>query len=642
MMDSLIKSLHLDIETYSSTDLNKCGVYKYAESNDFEILLLSYSINEGKVEVVDLAMGEPLPGFLLDAIKSDEVIKYAYNSTFERVCLSRFLGERLTPKSWRCTMTWSAYLGLPFSLKQVGEVLKLDKQKLNEGKDLIRYFCIPCRPTSKNGFRTRNYYYHDMEKWELFKKYNIRDVETEMLIHKRISNYPVPDFVWDEYHLSEEINDRGVLVDMTLVDNAISFDEKTRDSNIKALQELTGLTNPNSVAQLKSWLFENDVEVESLGKKEVARIIGYADDKVVQQVLLLRKQISKSSIKKYLAMKNSKCNDGRVHGMFMFYGANRTGRFSSKIVQLQNLPQNHLTDLAEARALVRSGNLDATELLYEDVPDTLSQLIRTAFIPSKNHKFVVCDFSAIEARVIAWYAGESWRIDAFKNGEDIYCASASKMFHVPVEKHGVNADLRPKGKIAELALGYGGSLVALKAMGAVEMGLTEEELTSLVKAWRESNPNITKFWWDVDKAIIKTIESKDIVKYKNLEFAYYGGTLFITLPSKRKLAYAMPQVVDGNISYMGLSQAKKWERIESYGPKFVENIVQATARDLLVHAMKILNLPIVMHIHDEVVIDAPLDLKVEDVSKKMSEVPSWAEGLVLNADGYECYFYKKD
>lgn len=539
-------------------------------------------------------------------------------------------------------MTWSAYLGLAFSLKQVGEILRLDKQKLNEGKDLIKYFCVPCRPTSKNGYRTRNYYYHDKEKWELFKKYNIRDVETEMAIQERISKYPVPDFVWHEYHLSEAINDRGVLVDETLVDNAINFDEKTRDLNIKTLQNLTKLDNPNSVAQLKSWLFENDVEVESLGKKEVANLIGYADDKVVQQVLLLRQQVSKSSIKKYLAMKSARCSDGKVHGMFMFYGANRTGRFSSKIVQLQNLPQNHLKDLAEARALVRSGNLDAVEILYEDVPDTLSQLIRTAFIPSKGHKFIVSDFSAIEARVIAWYAGETWRLNAFKNGEDIYCASASQMFHVPVVKHGINGELRPKGKIAELALGYGGSVGALKAMGAIEMGLKEDELKPLVESWRAANPNITKFWWGVDKAVIKAIENKTTVKFKNLEFAYLGGTLFITLPSRRRLAYSMPKVVDGQITYMGLSQSKKWERLESYGPKFVENIVQATARDLLVYAMKNLNLPIVMHIHDEVVIDAPLDLKVEDVSKKMSEVPSWANGLILNADGYECSFYKKD
>lgn len=539
-------------------------------------------------------------------------------------------------------MTWSAYLGLAFSLKQVGEILRLDKQKLNEGTDLIKYFCVPCRPTSKNGYRTRNYYYHDKEKWELFKKYNIRDVETEMAIQERISKYPVPDFVWDEYHLSETINDRGVLVDETLVDNAIDFDEKTRDLNIKTLQNLTKLDNPNSVAQLKSWLFENDVEVESLGKKEVANLIGYADDKVVQQVLLLRQQVSKSSIKKYLAMKSARCSDGKVHGMFMFYGANRTGRFSSKIVQLQNLPQNHLKDLAEARALVRGGNLDAVEILYEDVPDTLSQLIRTAFIPSKGRKFIVSDFSAIEARVIAWYAGETWRLNAFKNGEDIYCASASQMFHVPVVKHGINGELRPKGKIAELALGYGGSVGALKAMGAIEMGLKEDELKPLVESWRVANPNITKFWWDVDKAVIKAIENKTTVKFKNLEFAYLGGTLFITLPSRRRLAYSMPKVVDGQSTYMGLSQAKKWERLESYGPKFVENIIQATARDLLVYAMKNLDLPIVMHIHDEVVIDAPLDLKVEDVSKKMSEVPSWANGLILNADGYECSFYKKD
>lgn len=645
-MDSLIRELHLDIEVFSSVDLNKCGVYKYAESDDFEILLLSYSINGGKVEVVDLASGEPLPEFLIKAIKDETITKYAYNSTFERVCLSRLLGLKkgtyLSPNSWRCTMTWSAYLGLPFSLKQVGEVLGVHKQKLTEGKELIRYFCIPCRPTSKNGHRTRNYYYHDKEKWELFKKYNIRDVETEMAIHKRISKYPVPEFVWDEYHLSESINDRGVLVDEELVNKAISIDEITRDKNIKNLQKLTSLENPNSVSQLKKWLFENDVDIETLGKKDVARIIGYADDEVVKQVLKLRQQVSKSSIKKYIAMKNARCEDCKVHGMFMFYGANRTGRFSSKIVQLQNLPQNHLTDLEQARSLVKNGDISSIEMLYEDIPDTLSQLIRTAFIPSKGHKFVVCDFSAIEARVIAWYAKEEWRLQAFKNGEDIYCASASQMFHVPVVKHGINGDLRPKGKIAELALGYGGSIGALKAMGAVEMGLKEEELQTLVDSWRRANPNITKFWWDVDLAIIKTISEKKTIEYRSLVFSYRGGTLFIRLPSGRELAYSKPIVDVGHITYMGLSQSKKWERLESYGPKFVENIVQATARDLLLYAMKNLNLPIVMHIHDEVVIDAPLELTVEEVSKKMSEVPSWAKGLILNADGYECCFYKKD
>lgn len=642
-----MNKLSIDIETYSGTPIT-AGVYRYVEDPDFEILLFGYSVDDSAVKVVDLASGETIPDDIIAALSNPAITKWAFNAQFERICLSRFLynktGKYLHPKGWKCTMTWAAILGLPFSLKQVGAVLNIDKKKLDEGKELIRYFCVPCKPTKKNGYRLRNYYYHDKEKWELFKFYNQRDVEAESSIQMRLSNYPVPEFVWEEYWMCELINDRGVLVDENLITNAIEINEICREKYLKTLQNLTNLENPNSVAQLKEWLFDNDVNAPSLGKKEVKELLTNASDETVQQVLLLRQMISKSSIKKYEAMLKSKCSDNRVRGMFQFYGANRTGRFSSKIVQLQNLPQNHLPDLASARALVKEGNINALEMLYPDVPDTLSQLIRTAFIPKPNHKFIVSDFSAIEARVIAWYAGEEWRMDAFKNNEDIYCASASQMFGVPVEKHGVNAELRPKGKIAELALGYGGAKGALIAMSALDYGLKEEELDGLVTAWRKANPNIVKFWWDVERAIKAALNNaNNTVKLGQLEFEYKSKMLFITLPSGRKLAYVKPQIVDGSITYYGIDSKKKYTRIESYGPKFVENVIQATARDLLIFAMKNLSqFKIVAHVHDEVIIEGPMDTKVSNVVARMTRNPDWAAGLILNADGYECEFYQKD
>lgn len=642
-----MNKISIDIETYSETPITS-GVYRYVEDPAFEILLFGYSVDDGPVKVVDLAAGEKVPNDILESLKNPAIIKWAFNAQFERICLSKFLGystgKYLSPRGWKCSMTWAAILGLPFSLSKVGNVLKIDKKKLEEGKDLIRYFCVPCKATKKNGFRTRNLYYHDKEKWERFKFYNQRDVEAESSIQKRLLNHPVPDSLWEEYWMCEEINDRGVLVDTELVTNAIKINENCREIYEKSLQNLTNLENPNSVAQLKDWLYSNDVNVPSLGKKEVKQLLEKCDDELVQKVLQLRQLISKSSIKKYEAMLNSKCSDNRVRGMFQFYGANRTGRFSSKIVQLQNLPQNHLDDLKTARDLVRENNLSALEILYSDVPDTLSQLIRTAFIPKPGHKFIVSDFSAIEARVIAWYAKEQWRINAFKNGEDIYCSSASKMFGVKVEKHGVNSELRIKGKISELALSYGGSIGALTAMGAIEMGLKEKELQPLVDAWRNANPNIVKFWWDVDKAIKTALTNeKEIVKLGQLLFEYRSKMLFITLPNGRKLAYVKPQIIDGHITYYGNDITKKFVRIESYGPKFCENITQATARDLLVSAIKNLSkYRIVAHVHDEVIIEVPMNINVQDVVSPMTKSPNWARGLVLNADGYECEFYMKD
>lgn len=640
-----MNKLSIDLETYSETSIN-AGVYKYTEDPAFEILLFAYSIDDGPVMVADLAMGDKVPEVVLNALSNPTITKWAFNAQFERICLSKYLNlpdnTYLNPRGWKCSMTWAAILGLPFSLKKVGEVLNIDKKKLEEGKDLIRYFCVPCKPTKRNGYRLRNYYYHDKEKWETFKLYNKRDVEAEMSIQERLANHPVPESLWEEYWMCELINDRGVLVDDVLVNNSIKINEICREKYLKTLQKITNLENPNSVAQLKEWLTDNDVDAPSLGKKEVKDLLKDASDETVQEVLTLRQMISKSSVKKYVAMVNSKCKDGRVRGMFQYYGANRTGRFSSKIVQLQNLPRNNIEDLDAARSLVKANNLDALELLYGDVPDVLSQLIRTAFIPSPGHKFIVSDFSAIEARVIAWYAHEDWRTEAFKNNEDIYCASASQMFGVPVEKHGVNSELRPKGKIAELALGYGGSVGALIAMGAIDFGVKEEELQPLVNAWRDSNPNIVDFWWKVDKAIKKAVGENKTVKLGQLIFEYRSKMLFIHLPSGRKLSYVKPEIREGQITYYGIGDNKKYIRLESYGPKFVENIVQATARDLLVYAIKNLNLPIVMHIHDEVVVDAPKELDVDSVVKTMTIVPKWGKGLILNADGYECDFYKKD
>lgn len=646
-----MKTLSIDIETYSDIPLQKTGVYRYCESPNFEILLFGYSIDSGPVQVVDLACGEHIPKEVLAALEDDSIIKWAFNAAFERVCLSRYLGyptgEYLDPESWHCSMVWAATMGLPLSLEGVGAVLGLEKQKLTEGKELIKYFCQPCLPTKANGQRTRNRPFHAPDKWELFKRYNARDVEAEMGIQQKLSKFPVPPQVWEEYDIDQEINDRGVRIDMELVEQAIQMDARSRQELTDAMKRMTALENPNSVQQMKQWLSDNGMETDSLGKKVVAELLKTAPPELAE-VLTLRQQLAKSSVRKYQAMEKTVCSDNRARGMFMFYGANRTGRFSGRNIQLQNLPQNHLPDLAEARALVRSGDFDAVELLYEDVPDTLSQLIRTAFIPRDGAHFLVADFSAIEARVIAWFAGEIWRQEVFSKGGDIYCASASQMFKVPVEKHGINGHLRQKGKIAELALGYGGSVGALKAMGALEMGLTEEELPQLVDAWRQSNPNIVKFWWAVDRAVMEAVRYKHTTTDYGLTFSCRSGMLFITLPSGRKLAYVKPKVGTNKfggecITYEGIGSKKKWERLDSYGPKFVENIVQATARDILCYAMRTLRCcSIVMHIHDELVIEADPRMSLEAVCEQMGRTPPWAKGLLLRADGYATPFYKKD
>ena len=642
-----MRTLSIDIESYSDVDLSKCGVYKYASSPAFEILLFGYAVDGGDVRVVDLACGEQIPEEIISGLSDTSVTKWAFNAMFERVCLSNFLGEWLEPEGWHCTMVWAATLGLPLSLETAGAALGLEKQKLTEGKDLIRYFCVPCKPTKANGGRPRNRPEHDPVKWERFKAYNLRDVETEMQIQKRLSNFPVPDAIWKEYHLDQEINDRGIGVDMELVRQAIAIDARSRERLTIAMRELTELENPNSVQQMKQWLADHGLETDTLGKKAVAELVKTAPEPL-REVLSLRQQLAKSSVKKYTAMENAVCADSRAHGMFQFYGANRTGRFSGRLIQLQNLPQNHMGDLAEARALVLSGNYEALSMLYEDIPDTLSQLIRTAFVPQDGRKFIVADFSAIEARVIAWFAGERWRLKVFEDGGDIYCASASQMFHVPVEKHGINGHLRQKGKIAELALGYGGSVGALKSMGALEMGLAEEELQPLVDAWRGSNPMITQFWWDVDRAVKDCIRQRVPTETHGLRFDYRSAMLFINLPSGRRLAYVKPRIGENqfggeSVTYMGVSGAKKWERLESYGPKFVENIVQGTARDILCYAMQTLkNCPIVAHVHDEIIIEADRRMSVAAVCEQMGRTPPWAKGLKLRADGYECEFYQKD
>lgn len=646
-----MQTLSIDLETYSDQPLAKTGVYRYVESPDFEILLFAYSVDGAPVQQIDLACGEKIPSEILCALEDDKVTKWAFNANFERICLSRFLGyptgDYLEPDSWKCSMVWAAYMGLPLSLEGAGAVLGLEKQKLAEGKDLIKYFCQPCAPTKSNGQRTRNLPKHSPDKWLAFKKYNIRDVETEMSIQARLLKYPVPDSVWEEYHLDQEINDRGVGLDMELVRQAIQMDGRSRSELTQAMKELTSLDNPNSVQQMKQWLADNGVETDTLGKKAVAELLKTAPQQL-QKVLTLRQQLAKSSVKKYQAMETAVCADGRARGMFQFYGANRTGRWAGRIIQMQNLPQNHLDDLSEARGLVRAGGFDALEMLYEDVPDTLSQLIRTAFVPQEDRKFIVADFSAIEARVIAWLAGEKWRQDVFAQGKDIYCASASQMFGVPVEKHGVNGHLRQKGKIAELALGYGGSVGALKAMGALEMGLQEDELPALVSAWRQANPKIVQFWWAVDHAVMDAVTRKTTTKTHGIIFSARNGMLFITLPSGRSLAYVKPKIGENRfggdcITYEGVGGTKKWERIDSYGPKFVENIVQATSRDILCYAMQTLRCcSIVMHIHDEVVIEADRRMSLQAVCDQMGRTPPWAKGLQLRADGYETDFYKKD
>ena len=646
-----MQTLSIDLETYSDQPLAKSGVYRYVESPDFEILLFAYSMDGGPVQQIDLACGEKIPPEILAALEDETVTKWAFNANFERICLSHFLGyptgDYLKPDSWKCSMAWAAYMGLPLSLEGAGAVLGLEKQKLSEGKDLIKYFCQPCAPTKSNGQRTRNLPKHSPDKWLAFKRYNIRDVETEMSIQARLSKYPVPDSVWEEYHLDQEINDRGVGLDMELVRQAIQMDGRSRSELTQAMKELTSLDNPNSVQQMKQWLADNGMETDTLGKKAVAELLKTAPPQL-QKVLTLRQQLAKSSVKKYQAMETAVCADSRARGMFQFYGANRTGRWAGRIIQMQNLPQNHLDDLSEVRSLVRAGDFDAVEMLYEDVPDTLSQLIRTAFVPQGDRKFIVADFSAIEARVIAWLAGEKWRQDVFAEGKDIYCASASQMFGVPVVKHGVNGHLRQKGKIAELALGYGGSVGALKAMGALEMGLSEDELPALVSAWRQANPKIVQFWWAVDRAVMDAVTRKTTTKTHGIVFFARNGMLFITLPSGRSLAYVKPKIGTNRfggdcITYEGVGGTKKWERIDSYGPKFVENIVQATSRDILCYAMQTLRFcSIVMHIHDEVVIEVDRRMSLQAVCDQMGRTPPWASGLQLRADGYETDFYKKD
>lgn len=662
-MREKIQSLSIDLETYSSVDLKKSGVYPYAESSDFEILLFAYAVNEGAVQVVDIACGEEVPDEILQALTDDTVTKWAYNSQFERVCLSYWLrknypqyfssysiaedsvGNYLDPTSWKCSRIWGAYMGLPLSLKGVGAVLKLDEQKMEEGSGLIKYFCKPCRPTKKNGGRTRNLPMHDPEKWVLFKKYNKRDVEVELAIKEKLAKFPVPDFVWDEYHLDQEINDRGILLDMHFVEQAITVDAQTKVYLHSKIQEQTGLENPNSVVQMKGWLSDNGVQAESLNKKAVKALISDSEDHIAD-VLSYRQQLAKSSVSKYTAMQNAVCADGRARGMFQFYGANRSGRWAGRLIQLQNLPQNHMDDLEEARNLVCDGNFDALEMLYDNIPNVLSELIRTAFIPKPGYKYIVSDFSAIEARVLSFLAGEQWRVDVFKAGKDIYCESASQMFGVAVVKNGINGHLRQKGKIAELALGYGGSVGALKAMGALDMGLSEDELQPLVNAWRSSNPHITQLWWDIDAAVKKAVMYKTSVQSHGFRIYYKSGMLFIDLPSGRRLVYVKPrmgtnQFGSDSVTYEGINTGK-WTRIESYGPKFVENIVQAVSRDILAYAMKTLSHCFICgHVHDELIIECSPDVSLSAVCEQMGRTPPWISGLLLRADGYECSFYQK-
>lgn len=660
-----IHTLSIDLETFSDVDLKKCGVYKYAESPDFEILLFGVSVDGGEVTVYDLASGATVPEDIIQALADDSVIKWAYNASFERVCLSVWLRRNypqyfssysieedtvrnyLDPTSWRCSLVWSAYMGLPLSLDGIGKVLKLENQKMAEGKALIRYFCVPCKPTKANGGRTRNLPEHDPVKWSTFIAYNKRDVETEMAIQQKLSKFPVPDFLWEEYHLDQEINDRGIQLDMALVEQAITIDERSREELSAKMQQLTALENPNSVQQMKEWLTKHGLEVDSLDKKAVKELLKTAPPELAE-VLELRRQLAKSSVKKYQAMQNAVCADGRARGMFQFYGANRSGRWAGRLIQLQNLPQNHMAHLEDARSLVRSGDYALLSTLYDSVPEVLSELIRTAFVPRDGYKFIVSDFSAIEARVLSFLAGESWRLKVFAENGDIYCASASAMFHVPVEKHGQNAHLRQKGKIAELALGYGGSVGALKSMGALEMGLTEDELQPLVDAWRTSNPNIVQFWWDVDNAVKTAVRQRLDTETHGIRFRYRSGMLFIILPSGRQLCYVKPKMGTNkfggdSVTYEGVGSTKKWERIESYGPKFTENVVQAISRDILMYAMRTLShCFIVGHVHDELIIECSMDVSLDAVCEQMGRTPPWIEGLNLRADGYETMFYKKD
>ena len=659
-----IKNLSLDLETKSSVDIAKCGVYKYAESPDFEILLFGVSVNHGPITVYDLACGDKVPEEIIAALSDDRVTKFAYNAAFERVCLSVWLHKNypqhfktysvrgdpvqnyLDPSSWKCTMVWAAYNGLPLGLDKVGAVLGFEEQKLREGKELVKYFCCPCKPTKKNGGRTWNLPHHAPEKWALFKKYNERDVQVEMQIQERLKNYQVPDFVWDEYHLDQEINDRGIMIDQEMVSQALRIDELSKSDLTARMRQKTGLENPGSVVQMKNYLAENGMEVDTLGKKDVAAMIKTAPENLAE-VLSLRLQLAKSSVRKYQAMQNAVCADGRCHGMFQFYGANRSGRWAGRLIQLQNLPQNHMEDLEEARGLVKAGDYEMLDMLYDSVPGVLSELIRTAFIPRPGYKFIVSDFSAIEARVLSHLAHEQWRAEVFHEGRDIYCESASRMFGVPVEKHGQNSHLRQRGKVAELALGYGGSVGALKAMGATDMGIPEEELQPLVNMWRSSNPNITAYWCKVDRAVKDAITQRTRTQVGDIIFEMRNGMLFIALPSGRKLAYVKPRIGENrfggeSVTYMGIDATKHWSRIESYGPKFVENIVQAVSRDILAYAMRTLSHCFICgHVHDELIIECSPDVSLDTVCEQMERTPPWIPGIELRADGYECNFYQK-
>ena len=658
-----INMITIDIETRSDKDISKCGVYAYTDTPYFDILLFAYSIDGQPVQVVDTANGEEIPENVLAALADENVVKRAFNCNFERVCLSKYLrenypqyfqsysidedtvGDFLNPESWHCSMIHARTLGLPSSLAEVGKVLGIEQQKMTEGKALIKFFCVPYDTIDgvPQFHNPKDY----PEKWEIFKAYNKRDVEAELEIDRKLSRFPVPDFLWQEFYLDQEINDRGILVDMQLADKAISLDAEAKEELTAEMQRLTGVENPNSVYQLLDWLETQGYKSDSLGKTQVLELIKTAKEPV-KSVLQMRLQLSKSSVKKYTAMKNTACSDNRARGMFSFYGASRTGRWAGRNVQLQNLPQNHLPDLTEARELVKYSSFEDIQMLYDDVPDTLSQLIRTAFIPRQGMKFIVADFSAIEARVIAWLAGEEWRMKAFANGEDIYCASASKMFGVPVVKHGENGHLRQKGKISELACGFGGSVGAMKAMGADSLGLSDTELKQIVTDWREASPHITELWWAVDRAVKKAVKEKTATKTHGLLFSYEAGFLFIRLPSGRRLAYAKPYIGKNkfggeSVTYMGINAQKKWDRLESYGPKFVENCVQGIARDLLMYSMQTLSQYfIVGHIHDEMIIECPKDTKLDEICQQMARTPDWAKGLLLRADGYECSFYKKD
>ena len=644
-----MKQISIDIETYSSTNLNQTGVYRYADSDDFELLLFGYAIDFGPVKVVDLTQGEKIPPQIIEALDNPNIIKSAFNAQFERVCLSCFVGHRLKPTGWYCSRVWSATLGLPLSLRDVGSVLGLPRQKITAGKELVRYFCTPCKPTKANQSRTRNFPYHAPDKWQQFKQYNQRDVEVEMEITQKLECFPVPQNEWENYWMDQDINDRGIRIDQQLVNNAIKCQNVFHDQYLQTAKKVTGLANPNSPLQLKDWLRQQGVKTDSLSKVSVAQLLQTTTG-TVHQVLALRQLLSKSSVKKYQAMQKAMCQDGRVHGLLQFYGANRTGRWAGRLVQVQNLPRNSMPDLEEARELVKQGNVPALAMLYDSVPDVLSQLIRTAFIPSKNHHFYVADFSAVEARVIAWLSNEKWRQDAFAKNEDIYCASASQMFGVPVVKHGINGELRQKGKIAELALGYGGSIGALKAMGATKLGLTDDELPPLVQMWRNASPHIVQFWWDVDKAAKECIKTHLPQTTHGMKFIYRSGCMFLRLRSGRYLCYPKPKIGTNrfgseSITFMGINTVKKWDRIETYGAKLVENIVQATSRDLLAEAMRRLEATgdtVVMHIHDEAVIDAPFNRSLDTMVQLMTKVPDWANGLILNAAGFVSDFYKKD